>query len=33
MFLQLSVKAQEIRKMNIGELENYIQSRSQPAGF
>ena len=33
MFLQLSVKAQEIRKMNIGELENYIQTRSQPAVF
>jgi thiol-disulfide isomerase/thioredoxin len=31
MFLQLSVDAQEIRKMNIDELENYIQTRSQPA--
>ena len=33
MFLQLSVKAQEIHKMNISELENYIQTRSQPAVF
>lgn len=31
LFLQLSIQAQEIRKMNIDELESYIQSRSQPA--
>ena len=31
LFLHLSIQAQEIRKMNVDELERYIHSRTQPA--
>lgn len=31
LLFQLSIQAQEIREMNIDELEGYIQSRTQPA--
>lgn len=31
LFLQLSIQAQEIRKMKIDDLENYINSRIEPA--
>ena len=31
LFLPLFIQAQEIREMNIGEVESYIQSRTEPA--
>ena len=33
LFFHLSASAQEIREMKIGELENYIQSRTGPSVF